>query len=130
MLYALVEGLAGIVDEQKLFRRVRLSPRWVAAGSQEASVSVAYGPSGAGFEYAFAHDTGKKTVELDIRARAAVSLHLLLPPGARAKNVRIFDKGKDKGRKADRLNRKVEESSYVDVEIPVKKHAIVLVEYS
>ncbi|MGB6647201.1 MAG: hypothetical protein WBG01_01545 [Bacteroidota bacterium] len=128
MLYALVEGLAGVVDEQKLFRRVRLSPRWVAAESQEASVSVAYGPSGATFEYEYAHDPGRKTMELEIRGKADVSLHLLLPRGVRAKRVSIGGKGK--GKKVDHLNRKVEESPYVDVEVPVKKRASVLVEYS
>jgi len=49
MLYALFEGLAGIVDEGKLFQSVRLSPRWLAAGRSEASVCVTYGASGASF---------------------------------------------------------------------------------
>jgi hypothetical protein len=124
MLYALVEGLAGVVDEQKLFRRVRLSPRWVAAERPEASVSVAYGPSGASFEYEYAHDPPKGNIELLIRGKAEVFLHLMLPGGARARRVRI------NGKKADHVNRKVQESSYVDVEIPVKKRASVLVQYS
>ena len=38
MLYALVEGLAGVEDRECCFRKVRLAPRWLAAGVDEAEV--------------------------------------------------------------------------------------------
>jgi len=95
ILYALMEELAGVVDEQKLFQNVRLSPRWVAAGSGEARVCAAYGASGASFEYAYAHDEVKKTIDLELDGRAAVKLHLLLPNGSKPMRVNI------NGRKAN-----------------------------
>ena len=82
MLYALMEGLAGIVDESLLFRRARIAPRWLAAGCAEASVDAVYGPSGATVGYDVAHDAERRTLALEVRGRCAASLHVLLPPGA------------------------------------------------
>jgi hypothetical protein len=43
MVMALIEGLAGVQDCSRLFGKVRLSPRWLAAGVDEVDVGVAYG---------------------------------------------------------------------------------------
>jgi len=51
MLWALVEGLAGVVDTGACFRRLRLAPRWPAAGVNEADVRLAYPASGAAIGY-------------------------------------------------------------------------------
>ena len=124
MLFALVEGLAGVVDLHKLFERVRLSPRWVAAGVGEAHVTVPYGPSGAAFTYSYAHDRERKTIEIQVGQKGAVELHLLLPRGTRAVSV------KASGSTIRHSNGKVEESSYVDAVIPVKrKNTTVVVSY-
>ncbi|MCX6227467.1 MAG: hypothetical protein NTV01_22485 [Bacteroidia bacterium] len=42
MAWALIEGLAGIEDRLKRFEKIRLSPRWLAAGITEAEVGVGY----------------------------------------------------------------------------------------
>ena len=123
MLYALVEGLAGIVDHQKLFQRVRLSPRWIVTGRNEATVSTAYGASGAAFEYSFGHNDSAKTIELILHGKAATHLHLLLPSGAKAAGAKV------NGKKVRFVNNKVENSSYVDVEIELKKKASVDIRY-
>jgi hypothetical protein len=70
MLAALLEGLGGIVDASSLFRDVRLSPRWAAAGCDEVSLAVAYAASGAGVSYRYLHDRAKRTIDMEIRARA------------------------------------------------------------
>lgn len=124
MLYGLIEGLAGVVDLDVLFRRVRLSPRWVAAGREEAEVSCAYGPSGASVQYTFGHHPGTKTIELEISGKGTVELHLMLPAGMKAREVSV------NGRKAAFTNVRVESSSYVDATIPVKRSAGVDVRYS
>jgi hypothetical protein len=121
MLYALMEGLAGIVDEHKLYQSVRISPRWVAAGCREARACAVYGASGANIGYVFEQDVEKKTLALEIVGTAGVSLHLLLPSGTRAKKLTVD------GKPVAHKNSKVEQSPYVDASFAVKKHANVLV---
>jgi hypothetical protein len=42
MVWALIEGLAGIEDKLKRFEKIRLSPRWIAAGVMEAEAGAGY----------------------------------------------------------------------------------------
>lgn len=121
MLFALAEGLAGVVDLHKLFEHVRLSPRWIAAGIDEADITLPYGPSGAAFSYQFAHDAARKRVEITLGQKGTLELHLLLPPGSRATELKV------NGRKVRHTNGKVEKSSYVDAEIPVTRKNTTLV---
>ncbi len=83
VISALLEGLAGIEDRATRFRHVTLSPRFVAAGIDEAKVCARYGPSGAYVTMAFEHDPDAKTIRLRV---AGVSEHarlrVLLPEGA------------------------------------------------
>jgi hypothetical protein len=123
MLYALIEGLAGIVDEGKLFQRVRVSPRWLAAGRSEASVCATYGASGASFEYTFAHNESARTIEMNLTGRAATHLHVLLPRGTKSTEVTVGAK------KLKFRNTKIEESSYVDADVDVKKNTNILIRY-
>ncbi|MBL0174466.1 MAG: hypothetical protein IPP94_04220 [Ignavibacteria bacterium] len=88
MLYALMEGLAGITDESLLYRRTRIAPRWPAAGRDEARVDATYGPSGASVGYDYLHDAEARTITLLLRGSTEASLHVLLPPGA--KRARAF----------------------------------------
>jgi len=123
MLYALIEGLAGIVDQHKLYQRVRLSPRWIAAGRDEAEVRASYGPSGAAFEYTYSHDAGKKVIECEVKGSASVDLHLLLSKGTTANSVSV------NGKKVKHRNVCVEESPYVDASFQLRKKARVEIRY-
>jgi hypothetical protein len=87
MLWALVEGLAGVVDEGRGFDRMTLSPRWLAAGVSDAEVSVGYAASSRGAGYAFRHSGDRITLEVDTPP-ADVAFHVLLPPGAAVRAVR------------------------------------------
>jgi len=87
MLWALVEGLAGVVDEGCLFDAVTLSPRWQAAGIDEAEVSVSYAASGHGVSYGYRVTGGRIEIEVE-GAPADVKCHVLLPPGSRVRAVR------------------------------------------
>ncbi len=124
MLYALIEGLAGIVDKHKLYQQVSLSPRWIAAGRDEVQVGVSYGASGAAFGYTYTHDAAKKRIECEVKGNAAVALHLMLPKGTKASEVKV------NGRKVKHKNVRIEESPYADANFVVKKKAIVQVYYS
>ena len=123
MLSALIEGLAGIVDTSSLYRRVRLSPRWVAAGCDDAEIEVSYAASGAGLSCAWAHDAAARTIVLRLRGRSDVSLHLMLPPGARARSLRV------QGRSVPVKNTRVEESAYADGRFRLNGRAEITVTY-
>jgi hypothetical protein len=123
MLYALIEGLAGIVDAHKLFERVTLAPRWLAAGQHEAEVHAAYGASGASFGYRYRHDPDRCAVTMEIQGKGDVQLHLLLPDGARVRDVRM------NGRAVPARMTKVEQSAYVDAVLRVKGGARVEIHY-
>ena len=123
MAYALMEGLAGVEDEAKLYNRVRLSPRWIAAGREDAEVQCVYGASGASFAYTFHHHPSVRTVELELKGNAAVQLHLLLPSGTTAASVQL------NGKKTKFSISRVGPSPYVDVPAVLKKKAVVKVEY-
>lgn len=124
MLYALIEGLAGVVDLDILYRRVRLSPRWIAAGRNEARVSCAYGPSGASVGYTYEHRPGQRTFDLEISGQGTIHLHLLLPQASKATSVQV------NGRKITFTNSRVETSRYVDASFSVRKSCGVRVQYS
>ncbi len=81
MLWAWMEGLAGIVDRGKLFEPLELSPRWTAAGVEEVRVKVCYPASGAGVEYQFTWDRKKKTIDLEGSCPGSGSVRILLPKG-------------------------------------------------
>ena len=123
MLYALVEGLCGIVDEGCLFRKVQCAPRWVAAGEEEAEVQVGYAASGASFGYRYRHRPEEKTIALTLEGAADVSLHLLLPRGCRAEALHW------EGRSVAFTNTLVEESVYVKAGSRVDGWAEVVVRY-
>jgi hypothetical protein len=123
MLYALVEGLAGVVDQHKLFQKVRLSPRWIVAGRNEASVCTSYGASGASFEYSFGHNDSARVIVLELQGKCSAHLHALLPQGTKATRVTID------GVKCKFMNTRVENSSYVDADVELKKRAVVEIRY-
>ena len=123
MVHALMEGLAGVEDKQKLYKHVRLSPRWIAANRDEAMVCCVYGASGASVEYTYAHDSIKKEIELEVRGRAMVDLHVLLPAETRATDVRVL------GKRVKFTNAFVEKSPYVDASFPLKGKIAVQIKY-
>jgi len=124
MLYALVEGLAGIVDNSKLFGNVQLSPRWEAAGEDEAGIRCTYEASGSFFEYTYMHERSRKRIELQVAGKSNVTLHLLLPNGAHCESLKI------NGRSTHFINSSVEESMYVDANLRIAKQTVIEVTYS
>jgi hypothetical protein len=82
MVWALVEGLAGIVDVGCAFDDVHISPRWLAAGLDEAEARAGYAASDRGVGYAFRQRASGIELEFAGDARQ-VAWHVLLPPGAR-----------------------------------------------
>lgn len=64
MVHAMVEGLAGVTDEATRFSRVRLTPRWGAAGADDVAVTVRYGASDGYVAYRFRRTGGETETTL------------------------------------------------------------------
>lgn len=80
MLYALMEGLAGIVDEGCLFSPVSISPRWAAADEREAYVCARYAASDAYAAYRFTADSDWREINLDLAGSGGkAAVRVLLP---------------------------------------------------
>jgi hypothetical protein len=123
MLYALVTGLAGVEDRGRCFDRVRLSPRWPAAGVEEAEVGLAYASSNTGVGYTYRlMPTG---IEMAVDAPGSeVSFHVLLPPGASPGAVSV--EGIDTPCDAVR----VRDSQYVDFSARIQGEAEIEITFS
>ena len=116
MLYALVEGLAGVQDRHKLFEKLWLSPRWPAAGISEADVEVGYDSSGARLRYNYHLDGEFLTLAVET-SRADVNFHLLLPDEKTVTNVTID------GKIVNFELQTIEKSRYVDFEMTIREKA-------
>ena len=123
MLYALAEGLAGVVDRRSLFRDVELAPRWEAAECNEAEVSLSYAASGASFVYSYRHEPARGSIVLHLQGKAKVHIHLLLPPGGSTRSVRV------NGRSVRWKRHTVEQSNYVDTDLRVEGKAEIAITY-
>jgi len=121
MAWALVEGLAGVVDRGRAFDAVRLAPRWEAAGVDEAEVSVGYAASGAFVSYRYTRAPRRVTIDVET-ADARVEWHVLLPPGHRAVQARCD------GRGTEVSTVHVESSPYADGACRARGRAIIEVD--
>lgn len=107
MLYAFLEGLAGVEDRMSLYQSVQLSPRWVSAEVEEAEVQVGYKCSGANLGYSFRRKEDR--ISLEVRSPGSeILFHVLLPKGFAAKTVKVG------GRSCEFQMSLIEESPYVD----------------
>jgi hypothetical protein len=88
MLWALLSGLVGIEDLGKGFDTVKLSPKWSAAGVEEAEVRLEYAASGAAFGYAYRAGSGSLMMTVEAPG-SDLGFHLMLPPGAAPKAVKV-----------------------------------------
>jgi hypothetical protein len=90
---AIVEGLAGVVDESTQFRKIRLAPRWLGIGCHDARFTAAYGPTGTHVSYHYSWNPDLGTITLEIRGSArAIRAHVLLPGGIKTVEVRTNGK--------------------------------------
>lgn len=79
---ALMEGLAGIRDDEGEFRKVTVAPRWPAAGVKEARATARYAPSEGYFAYRVKY--GEREIGLEYSGSGeGVEVRVLLPEGWR-----------------------------------------------
>lgn len=82
--HALAEGLAGITDTGRAFDHVGMSPRWEAAGVQEAEVCLHYPASGACCAYSYRYDKKQDLITLELAGSFQSATVRCLLPSARS----------------------------------------------
>jgi hypothetical protein len=122
MLYALVEGLAGVEDRLKRFERACIAPRWPAAGVDRAEVRVAYAASGVAIGYTFRSTTDHIALEVEAPG-SDIYFHVLLPVEAAAKTV-LLD-----GEQLAFENQVIEKSRYANFWVPKCGRAIIEIKW-
>jgi hypothetical protein len=136
MLFALVEGLCGVVDTLHSFLEVDFSPRWLAASEDVAKVDVSYAASGSGFAYDFVHEKRKSregTLTFNIRAgQSRLNAHVLLPADVLTGGADAHDVAKVSvnGEQVPSTVSVVGNSRYVDFSSVVKGAAEIGIEYN
>ncbi|MBA4322920.1 MAG: hypothetical protein C0408_08910, partial [Odoribacter sp.] len=89
MLYALIEGLAGVKDIQKEFKNIRLTPRWEAAGVKDAEAMIEYPASGAYVKYKYLNSD--KSIKLEVEGTAEfIDLELYLPDNKKPVSANVI----------------------------------------
>ena len=112
VIYALIEGLAGVKDDGVAFSRARLAPRWEAAGVRKTEVTVKYPASDGYCCYQYHRDVESKRLTVDFTGSGSeFDLHVLLPKGLQVKTARLD------GLKVEVIGRKVEQSEYAAVHV-------------
>lgn len=106
VVYALVEGLAGIKDTGCAYDRVLLAPRWPAVGVEKATATAKYEASGGYTRYRYALEEDALRVEVASNADTT-DLRLLLPDGKTAEQAQV------NGENVVFEMQEVESSSYV-----------------
>lgn len=90
VVYALLEGLGGIVDDGRAYDRVRLSPRWAAANARHVTACAKYPASGGYVRYCYTYDADEEEVALVLTGSAEqTDLEILLPAGRDVASVRL-----------------------------------------
>jgi len=108
-LNAFIEGLIGVVDLDKLYQEVKISPRWPITGTNNAEVVITYGASDGYFAYQWHLFPGKKQIEIVYTGSGQqANFHTLLPENSRAISLTIDEQ------KSNFRNNRVEKSNYLD----------------
>jgi hypothetical protein len=126
VVYALLEGLAGVVDRDVAYRRAAVAPRWLAAGTDTARVVVHYPASDGYLAYGYRHVPASREIELTVTGSGEAALcHVLLPTGVPAATAVVDGEGSPVAFASAR----VEASAYADFTVPLDRPRAVTVRY-
>jgi hypothetical protein len=110
LVFALIEGLAGVKDTGIAFKKASISPRWSAAEVNEATISVRYPASRGYVRYDYRYDPASRRVGIAFTGSAEeVELAILLPEGLRVKSARLD------GSEVSTRSETIETSAYVHI---------------
>lgn len=126
VMYALIEGLAGVVDDATAFTSVTLSPRWSAAGVQQVQATVKYPISDGYITYHFQHRPESKQIMIEVTGSGdTCNLHILLP-----EQVTEIIAVEDGETRIDHRLVSVEQSRYVDCSIDLHRSHHLCIRYA
>ena len=111
--YALVEGLSGVVDTDRAFETVRISPRWPAAAIDSAAVTIRYPACGGYAAYGYSRNKDEITMRITGSGTSA-ACHVLVPEAS----GRVVSVSVD-GREIPFTESAVESSRYADFSVPL-----------
>ena len=112
IIYALVEGLAGVVDDGVAFDRVSLAPRWEVAGINGADVTVRYPASRGYCSYSYQRDSAGNRILFEFTGSGSeFELQVLLPKHSQLRAARLD------GRPVATRIKTVERSSYAQLSV-------------
>jgi hypothetical protein len=121
MAWALIEGLAGIRDELKLMKKIRLSPRWYAAGVSRAEIGIGYRASGAGIRYTYA--LNNYSLDMDLQCWSEIDFHVLIPSDQRVSEVKV------NGSSYEFQIETIGQSRYVNFSAGIEDHAFIRINF-
>jgi len=125
VMYALMEGLAGVRDLDTAYRSVEVSPRWPSAEVKEVAITARYAASSGYVSYQFRDDEERHVISVVATGSAERGrMRILLPKassGVRALRI-------DGGAQPFQLER-VRDSRYLVVDTPLTKPVSIEVQY-
>jgi hypothetical protein len=125
VVYAILEGLCGIEDTDRAFRRARVAPRWAATGQDTARAVVHYPASDGYCAYELEHEPEQQRFVLELTGSGeAFDVHLLLPAGTRATAVRLAEN------ELEFADCRIEDSAYADFTLEGNPSEPIIVEYA
>jgi len=91
---ALIEGLAGVVDQSNQFQEVEISPRWYFAGVEKTNVTVGYGNVGKQVNYEYRFNPKNNQTEIKTSGKfERFTLRVPFPEEAKKATASINGKG-------------------------------------
>ncbi len=90
VVYALIEGLAGVKDRGVKFNKAILSPRWEAAKVKEVHATIKYEASGGYICYRYTFDQDKNQIRMIFTGTSTETrVEILLPEGKSALQTKL-----------------------------------------
>jgi hypothetical protein len=126
IVYALLEGVAGVVDRDVAYRTAAVAPRWPAAKTSEARVVVHYPASDGYVAYDYRHAAAKREIAMTITGSGEKALcHVLLPEGVAAATAVVDGAGTPVAFATSRF----ESSAYADFTLALSQPRAVTIRY-
>ncbi|WP_109488506.1 hypothetical protein [Occallatibacter savannae] len=90
IVFALLEGLAGIKDAGIAFNSARVAPRWAASDTSQCKVAVCYPASSGYVAYNYQLDPSRRLIQIEVTSSGDyIELSILLPQNSQASQARV-----------------------------------------